>query len=355
MDKPADEAMTDSPLLAALRGMTPPTPPIWLMRQAGRYLPEYRAVRQEAGSFISLCLTPRHTIEVTLQPIRRFGLDAAILFSDILIVPHGLGRNLRVEEGIGPQLDPVRSASGLGELTLDGMVGRLGAVYEAVAGIRAALPRDVALIGFAGSPWTVATYMVEGAGSRDFLETKRWAYGDRVGFGRLLDILVEATVAHLSAQVKAGADVVMLFDSWAGAVPAPCFEEFVIAPTRSIVSALKSEWPDLPVIGFPRGAGVGYASFAEATGVDAVALDPSVPLAWAADRLQPLVAVQGSVDPVALVTGGEALRSQAAACMAAFSGGRFIFNLGHGILPMTPPEHVADLVALVRGGAAGAG
>jgi uroporphyrinogen decarboxylase len=292
---------------------------------------------------------------VTLQPIRRFGFDAAILFSDILVVPHALGQAVRFVEGEGPKLDPLRTASDIGRLSMDRLRSDgspLRAVYEAVAGIRTALPSNTALIGFAGAPWTVACYMVEGGGSREFHAVKRWAFGDPEGFGRLIDVIVEGTVDHLLRQVAAGAEVVQLFDSHAGVLPDGAYERWIVEPNARIVRALRAQHPDLPIIGFPRGSGPRYEAFVKATGVTAVSIDSAIPVAWAADRLQPHAVVQGNLDPVLLLNGGSPMREAAAAIVQGMGRGPMIFNLGHGVIKETPPDHVAELVACVRGDAA---
>jgi len=318
------------------------------MRQAGRYLPEYREVRAKAGGFLDLCFNPALATEVTLQPIRRFGFDAAILFSDILVVPWGLKQKVGFQEGEGPKLDPIRQAAGLADLSFDGMVERLAPVYETVGRLKQDLPAETTLIGFAGAPWTVATYMVEGGSSRTFEATRRFATEDKAAFEAMMALLVQATIAHLDAQVAAGAEVIQLFDSWAGALEGEAFERWVVAPAREIVAALKQKHPKLPVIGFPRAAGAHYLGYAKATGVDAVSIDQDMPLAFARDVLQPSVAVQGNLDPLVLVAGGHALETRVKAITEALGRGRFVFNLGHGIVPQTPPEHVAKLVELVR-------
>lgn len=341
-------SISEKPFLAALAGQVAPRPPFWLMRQAGRYLPEYRELRAKAGSFLDLCYNPDFATEVTLQPLRRYGMDAAILFSDILVVPHALGQTLDYVEGEGPKLDPVSSTGDLDRLSWDRGLERLQPVYETVRRLKGALPEETALIGFAGAPWTVATYMVEGGGSREFLRAKGWAYRDPKGFARLIDVLVSATIDHLSAQIDAGAEAVQLFDSWAGVLPEPHFRDLVVAPTRRIVDALKDRHPRTPIIGFPRGAGSLYEIYAEGTGVDAVGLDTTVSPRWAARTLQSRVPVQGNLDPVLLVTGGEAMTAGARDILDAFSGHPFVFNLGHGVLQTTPPEHVAHLAALIR-------
>jgi len=332
----------------ALRGAVVDRHPLWLMRQAGRYLPEYRDVRAKAGGFLDLCFTPALATEVTLQPIRRFGFDAAILFSDILVVPWGLNQKVGFQEGEGPKLDPIRDATGLAALSIDGMTLRLAPVYETVARLKQDLPPETTLIGFAGAPWTVATYMIEGGSSRSFEHARRFAAEDKPGFETLMELLIEATVAHLDAQVKAGAEVVQLFDSWASALEGEAFERWVVAPAKRIVRALKEKHPKLPIIGFPRAAGAHYLGYAKATGVDCVSIDQDMPLAFARDVLQPSVAVQGNLDPLVLVAGGQALETRVRAIADALGRGRFIFNLGHGIVPQTPPDHVAKLVELVR-------
>ena len=338
----------DKLLLRALRREKLARPPVWLMRQAGRYLPEYRKTRGEAGSFLELCLTPELAVEVTLQPIRRYGFDAAILFSDILVVPHGLGQKLWFEDGVGPRLEPLRGREDLGRLSAAGFHEILAPVYETVRGLRAALPMDCALIGFAGAPWTVATYMVEGGGSKDFATIKAWAYGDPEGFGRLIDLLVETTADYLIAQVEAGAEVLQIFDTWAGVLPENDLRRWCLAPAKAIVSRVKARHPEVPVILFPRGAGLLYEDFAAESGADGLSLDSALPLAWARDRLQGQVALQGNLDPIKLVAGGPAMRDDAARILEHLAGGGFVFNLGHGIVPQTPPAHVAELVALLR-------
>ena len=335
-------------MLRALKGERLDKPSFWLMRQAGRYLPEYREIRNQAGGFLDLCFSPKLACEVTLQPIRRYGMDAAILFSDILIVPYGLGQGVAFKEGEGPVLDPVRNASDLSRLSLDGFHERVAPVYETVSRIAEALPKETTLIGFAGSPWTVATYMAEGGGSKEFVAVKRWAYGDPEGFGQLIDLLVEATVSYLSRQVEAGAEVLQLFDSWAGALPEPGFRRWCIEPTIRIVAALKARYPDIPIIGFPRGAGTLYVPYATETGIDAVSLDTTVSVAWAAEALQSKLPVQGNLDPILLVAGGDALDREVERILSGFSGGAHIFNLGHGVTQTTPPETVERLARRLR-------
>ena len=353
--KPSSQSQPQpvKPLISALLGERQATPPLWLMRQAGRYLPEYRRLRAKAENFIGFCHTPELAAEATLQPLRRFPLDAAILFSDILVVPHALGQSVWFEEGAGPRLEPISGPRDMDGLQLAGLGERLAAVYRTVSRVRTALTAEgkdhTALIGFAGAPWTVATYMVEGGSSRDFARTKAWAYGDPDGFQALIDLLVEATAEHLICQVAAGAEVVQLFDSWAGVLPESQFERWVTAPTRAIVARLKARCPSVPIIGFPRGAGPMYRSYRVDSGVDVLGLDTSVPLDWAARELQRLGPVQGNLDPHLLVAGGVALEAEVRRILEAFANRPFVFNLGHGILPETPPENVAALARLVHG------
>jgi uroporphyrinogen decarboxylase len=334
------------PLLRALAGEQPERPPWWLMRQAGRYLPEYRALRARARDFVDFCLTPDLAAEATLQPVRRFGMDAAILFADILLVPMALGQKLSFGDD-GPLLEAISETSNIDDLRQEGVVSRLGPVCETIRRCRASLPPETAMIGFAGAPWTVAAYMVEGGASRDFLRTKRWAYEDPAGFQGLIDLLSEATIVYLAMQIGAGAEVVQLFDSWAGVLSESGFERWVIEPTRHITAALNERFPSVPIIGFPRGAGLLYERYAEKSGVSAVGIDTAVPKQFARDRLQARLPVQGSLDPVLLVTGGSALERAVAELREALGDGPFVFNLGHGVLPQTPPENVAFLVRLL--------
>jgi uroporphyrinogen decarboxylase len=334
------------PLLRALAGERLDKPPWWLMRQAGRFLPEYRALRTRAPDFVDFCLNPELAAEATLQPVRRFGMEAAIVFADILLVPMALGQKLSFGED-GPQLEAIADRGAVERLRKDGIASRLEPVCETIRRCRAASPEQTALIGFAGAPWTVATYMVEGGGSRDFLRVKSWAYRDPEGFQALIDLLIEATIAYLGIQIAAGADAVQLFDSWAGVLPEAGFARWVIEPTRRITSALRARFPEVPVIGFPRGAGLLYERYAAESGVTAIGLDTVVPLDFARDRLQTRLPVQGNLDPVLLVSGGAALEGAVNAIRTALAKGPFVFNLGHGVVPQTPLENVAALARLL--------
>ena len=317
------------------------------MRQAGRYLPEYRALRQEAESFLDLCYTPELATEITLQPVRRFGMDAAILFSDILVVPDALGCTVRFEEGAGPQLAPVRSRADQRRLTLEGLADRLAPVYATLRRLRASLSQETALIGFAGAPWTIAAYMVEGETSKDYARARTLARREPALFGALIELLVEATTAHLLAQIGAGAQVVQLFDSWAGVLPEPEFVRWCQEPAARIVASLKAARPDVPVIAFPRGAGALYPSYQAVVAADGLGLDTTVPLGWAR-RALPGTCLQGNLDPIALLVGGRTMRAEAERIVAALAGSRFIFNLGHGVLPDTDPASVAELVGFIK-------
>ncbi|SMF63775.1 uroporphyrinogen decarboxylase [Allosphingosinicella indica] len=336
------------PLLAVLKGEKRAIPPIWLMRQAGRYLPEYRALRADKGGFLDLVYDPDAAAEVTLQPLRRFGFDGAILFSDILIVPYALGMDLTFEAGEGPRLAPPLSEARLADLTP--APGRLEPVYATVDKVARALDPNVTFLGFAGSPWTVATYMVAGRGSREQAEARRLAYRDPEGFGAIIAAVEAMTIDYLSGQIGAGVEAVQLFDSWSGSLSPAQFEQWVIAPTQRIVAGLKARHPDVPVIGFPKGAGGKLPAYAEATGIDAIGVDETVNPEWADAVLPKHMPVQGNLDPLALITGGAALESAVARIISAFRGRPHIFNLGHGILPDAPIAHVEQLLRLVRGG-----
>jgi uroporphyrinogen decarboxylase len=335
--------------LRALRGESLKRPPFWLMRQAGRYLPEYRKVRSQSKNFLNFCYTPDLAVEVTLQPLRRYNFDAAILFSDILVIPDALGQKVEFREGEGPVLEPVRNLADIANLSADGLHEHLAAVYETVGRLSKEIPVETALIGFAGAPWTVATYMVEGKGSKDYPTARTWAYSDPDGFGKLIDLLVEATSAYLIKQIEHGAEVIQLFDTWAGVLSENQFERWVIEPTCEIVKRINKAFPDVPVLGFPRGAGIMYRDFITKTGVNGVSLDNGMPVKWAADNLQPLCTVQGNLDNMALIAGGDAMEREIKAILEGFSGGSHIFNLGHGILPQTPPENVERLAEIIKG------
>ena len=319
------------------------------MRQAGRYLPEYREIRKGVSSFLDLCYTPELAVEVTLQPIRRFAMDAAILFSDILVIPHALGQQVAFVEGRGPVLEPVRSVGDLRALSAAAIHDRLAPVYETVRGVASELPGGVGLIGFAGAPWTVATYMVEGGTSRNFANVKRWAYAAPEEFAQLVDLLVEATAEYLIAQTRNGARVIQLFDTWAGALHEDALVRWCLEPTLEIARRVKAADPDVRVIAFPRGAATLYAKYARAPEIDGLGIDHTVERAWAKAELQPHCTVQGNLDPIALLAGGDHMERQAEAILASFADGAFVFNLGHGILPETPPDNVARLVDIVRG------
>ncbi len=336
------------PLLRALSGQTCVPPPIWLMRQAGRYLPEYRETRARGRNFLDVCLTPELAVEITLQPIRRYALDGAIMFSDILIVPHALGQKVWFEDGVGPKLEPLRRAEDLEKLAPAAMAEALAPVYETLRCLRRDLPPEVTLIGFAGAPWTVASYMIEGGTSKDFARAKTWAYREPEVFARLIDLLSEVTADYLCAQVEAGAEALQIFDSWAGIWPEAALRRWCLEPVKAIVARVKSQHPEVPIIVFPRGVGVLYEAFAREVGADALSLDTTVPLDWARAHLQDKVAVQGNLDPLLLVAGGEAQRDAVKAILEALGAGPFVFNLGHGITPQASTDHVADLVAQVR-------
>jgi len=340
--------MLEKPILRVLAGDAVWPPPVWLMRQAGRYLPEYRAIRDSSGGFIARCMNPDLATEITLQPIHRFAMDAAILFSDILILPWALGQDVAFKDGVGPILTPIRTAAGVAALVPSRVADATAPVLETIRRLRLALPAACTLIGFCGSPFTVACYMVEGSGSRDFAETRKMAYADPALFGRLMDTLVASTTDYLSAQIGAGAEVVMLFDTWAGMLSPSQFLRHVVGPTTRIVQALNARHPGVPVIGFPRLAGLYAGLYAEQTGVDCVALDTGTDPARVAAHMPDNVAMQGNLDPIALLAGGAAMRGEISSILDALRGRTHIFNLGHGILPQTDPEHVAELVEFLR-------
>ena len=337
----------EAPIMTVLNGGTTERPPIWFMRQAGRYLPEYRALRAEKGGFLDLVYDVDAAVEVTLQPLRRFGFDAAILFSDILVVPYAMGQDLWFEEGEGPRLAPK-----LLDTMLEGLTAapeRLEPVFRTVAGVKAALTPDKALLGFAGSPWTVATYMIAGQGSREQAEARRLSYREPARVVQLLDVVADVTIGYLRGQIDAGADAVQLFDSWSGSLSPQQFEQMVIAPNAKIVAALKQSHPGTPIIGFPKGAGGKLPAYARETGVDAVGVDETVNPEWAHASLPVGMPVQGNLDPLSLVTGGPQLHDAVARILNAFADRPHIFNLGHGIVPDTPLAHVEAVLAQVRG------
>ncbi|UWQ21366.1 uroporphyrinogen decarboxylase [Jannaschia sp. W003] len=343
------DAAAAKPLLRALAGETLPVPPAWMMRQAGRYLPEYRATRAEAGDFLSLCYDPERATEVTLQPIRRFGFDAAILFADILLVPQALGADLWFVTGEGPRLSTITTPAGVAALKpADAIHDHLAPVYQTVRNLAGALPAPVALIGFAGAPWTVATYMIAGRGTPDQGPAYALIREDRATFEALLDRIEAATVEYLSAQVEAGAEVVKLFDSWAGSLEGGDFRRYSVEPMRRITQALKRRHPGLPVIAFPRGAGARYEGLHAAIGADCIALDDGVEAAWAAAHVQAGGCVQGNLASRHMVTGGEAMDAEIRRIRDAFAGGPHVFNLGHGITPDADPENVARMLAVLR-------
>ena len=337
-------------ILRALAGETLATPPIWMMRQAGRYLPEYRATRAQAGDFLSLCYNPELAAEVTLQPIRRYGFDAAILFADILLLPQALGADLWFVTGEGPRLSTITEAADFDKLKLvDEIDDVLNPIYETVRILRQELPKETTLIGFAGAPWTVATYMIAGRGTPDQGPAHALKAENRDLFEALLARITAGTIEYLSKQIEAGAEVVKIFDSWAGSLKGEDFQKYALEPAREITQALKARHPDIPVIGFPREAGDGYIGFAKATGVDCVALDNSVSAEWAAANVQVDGCVQGNLASSHMVTGGQALVDETKAIVKAFSGGPHIFNLGHGITPDADPDNVQRMIDAVRG------
>ena len=334
--------------LNTLNGAKSETTPLWMMRQAGRYLAEYRAVRSSQKDFISFCLNPEKASKVTIQPITRFGFDAAIIFSDILMIPWAMNRNVRFKPGVGPLLDPMERPSDIEDDVLRDLSSKLQPVGKAISLTRAALPNKTALIGFAGAPWTLITYMAEGGSSRDFAKARLWAWEDKNALDGLLEILIDATVQFLTIQVKAGAEALMLFDSWAGAVPASQRDWLVIKPARNIVEKLRQNGVDLPVIGFPKGIGEGLIAYAHEAGVTAVGLDHGVDPAWANTYLPKAMPVQGNLDPLSLISGGEAMTADIDHILDCFADRPHIFNLGHGITPATPVDHVQQMIDRVR-------
>jgi uroporphyrinogen decarboxylase len=338
----------DKPLLQVLANRRQKIPPIWLMRQAGRYLPEYRELRAKAGNFLELCFNPELAAEITLQPIRRFGFDAAILFSDILVVPHALGQRVHFEEGEGPRLDAISDPAALSRLRRDIDHPSLAPIYDTIGRVRSKLPTGVALIGFCGAPWTVATYMIAGMGTTDQAPARLFAYRSPEAFAALIDVLVDASANYLVQQFAAGVEAVQIFDTWAGILPAGEFERWCVKPCARIVERVRKEIPDAKIIGFPRGAASGLPHFLNEVAVDAVGIDWTAELGFVRNQVQPLRPIQGNLDPLVLRAGGRALDRSIDAILAEFSSGPFIFNLGHGVLPDTPIAHVEQLVARVR-------
>lgn len=337
------------PFIDVLSGQRQAVPPMWMMRQAGRYLPEYREVRAKAGGFLDLCFNPELAAEVTLQPIRRFGFDAAIIFSDILVIPYALGRSVRFEVGEGPRLEPMDDPAKVATLAAQADFGKLKPVFEALKIVRGALDPKIALIGFCGAPWTVATYMVAGQGTPDQAPARMMAYQHPEAFAKIIDVLVESSIRYLLAQLEAGANTLQIFDTWAGVLPPAEFARWSVEPTRRIVEGVRAKVPDAKIIGFPRGAGAQLPGYVEATGVNAVSIDWTAEPAFIRERVQSRVAVQGNLDPLALIAGGSALDRAVDNVLANFAQGRFIFNLGHGIQPETPIEHVEQMLKRVRG------
>jgi uroporphyrinogen decarboxylase len=339
--------MTESIFIQTLKGQAHNRIPIWLMRQAGRYLPEYRDVRAQAGSFLDLCYNPKLASEVTLQPLHRFDLDAAIIFSDILVIPHALGQEVKFVEGEGPKLNPIKTLQDLADWNEKSFLSHLNPVFEAVSRTRGNLPKDKALIGFAGAPWTLACYMINGKGSRDYQNVRQYALANSQDFKNILDRLVQAIILYLIKKIEAGANALQIFDSWAGVLSAAEFEAYCIHPTKDIVAGIKAIYPDIPIIGFPRGTGYNYQSYITQTGINCVSCDQSIPLSQIQD-FQKQVTVQGNLDNILLCQGGEPMRAQALKICQALSNKPFIFNLGHGVIKETNPDHVTDLIQTIR-------
>ena len=339
----------NKPLLDVLDHRQRTPPPVWMMRQAGRYLPEYRAVRERAGDFLKLCFTPEFAVEVTLQPVRRFGFDAAILFSDILVIPHALGQSVWFVAGEGPRLDPITDRQGVARLTAEIDQGVLAPIYETIRQVKADLSPQVALLGFCGAPWTVASYMIAGQGTPDQAPARLFAYGNPEVFAALIEKLVDASASYLIEQLRAGVDAVQIFDTWAGVLPPGEFCRWSLEPTQRIIAKVRRQMPDAKMIGFPRGIGAGLVRYVEEVPVDAVSLDWTTDLVFARDQIQVRMPVQGNLDPLALLAGGAALDRAVDEILAALADGPFIFNLGHGILPQTPIAHVEQMLARVRG------
>lgn len=346
-------AVSEKKLLSVLQGNVCEGLPIWLMRQAGRYLPEYREIRKQYPSFLDFVASSADAAEVTVQPIRRYGMDGAILFSDILVVPDAMGQKVEFLAGEGPRLDPIRSTDDILRLQSEGVDAKFNDIYHTIEIVCETLSRegldDTTLLGFAGAPWTIACYMVQGQGSRDYQDVKAFASADRKRFDKLIEMITDVTICYLDRQIESGVDAVKIFDSWAGVLDEDYFRAWCIEPTQRIVNTLKSKHPNVPIIGFPRGAGVKYVEYTETSGVDVVAIDSFTPMSWAVENLSNQVVLQGNLDPVRLLNGGECLETGIADILKAVEGRPCVFNLGHGIIKETPPEHVARLVQLVRG------
>ena len=351
VDHPRENSLTQNPakpFIEVLLGRRQPVPPLWMMRQAGRYLPEYREIRAKAGGFLDLCFNPDFAAEVTLQPIRRFNFDAAIIFSDILVIPYALGRSVRFEVGEGPRLDPLDTPDKVGALSAKADFKKLEPVFEALRRVRRELDPKIALIGFCGAPWTVATYMVAGQGTPDQAPARMMAYRHPDAFAKIIDTIVANSITYLLGQLAAGADVLQIFDTWAGVLPPREFQRWSVEPTKRIVAGVRAKAPDAKIIGFPRGAGALLPGYVEQTRVDAVSIDWAAEPSLIRERVQNLVAVQGNLDPLALIAGGAALDRSIDDVLANYAQGRLIFNLGHGIQPETPIAHVEQMVKRVR-------
>ena len=337
-----------SKFIALFQGKPFCPPPLWFMRQAGRYLPEYREVRKKCKTFLELCYTPELAAQVTLQPLQRFELDAAIIFSDILVIPDTLGQRVSFEESKGPLLSPLSLSSVRSLLSFDGFSEKNAPLYEAIRLTKSKLSSSKALIGFAGAPWTLSLYMLEGMGSRDFAKAKCEAFQDEDRFSAFLDFLIQAVSLHLIEQVKAGVQAIQLFDTWAGHCPATHFHKWVLRPTQKIVSTLRESFPDLPIIGFPKGIGAHLLDYGSQSGVSALSLDASTPLVWAREKLSNSLILQGNLDPLLLVSGGDSLKKAIESIHEEMKGRPYIFNLGHGVLPQTPLHHVEECVKWIR-------
>ena len=339
---------TDKKIIRALSGEVLKSPPFWFMRQAGRYLPEYRNVRSTIKNFLDLCYTPDLAVEVTLQPLRRLKTDAVIMFSDILVIPDALGQKVEFKEGLGPVLKPIRNIQEVEKLSLSGLHDHLSPVYETIKCLSREIPEATSLIGFAGAPWTLAIYMVEGKGGTECGATRVWAYKDPNGFQKLIDLLIEAVSIYLIKQIESGAEVLQLFDSWAGVLSEDQYRRWIIEPNKRIVEKIRAIYPLIPIIGFPRNSGSKYVEFIKETKLNGLSIDHSVGLKWAKDNLQPITCVQGNLDNHVLLAGGDKLESSVHTILDTFSSGPFIFNLGHGILPQTPPENVEWVSEIIK-------